>query len=58
MQSSHDLLVLVVAQRRRLAGRADGNQTVAALRDLPFDEFFETLGVHLAVFERRYQRGK
>ena len=44
-----DALVLVRRQRRAFAGGADRHQAMAALVDLPVDEFPECLLVHLAV---------
>jgi hypothetical protein len=47
-----DLLVFLVAQRRAFAGGADGDQAVAALGDLPFDQRLERLEIDRAVAER------
>src|SRR3546814_13266512 len=44
-----DAVVLLVAQRRRLARRAAGNQPVRALGDLPLDEILKGFLVDLAV---------
>ena len=54
----HHLLVLVMRQRRALAGGADRHQAVGALADLPVHQVAECLLVERAVFERRDQRGK
>src|SRR5260221_11988109 len=51
-----DALVLLVAQRRRLAGRAARHQPVRALLDLPGDEILEAALVDRAVAERRDRR--
>ena len=51
-----DVLVLFVAEGRALAGRADWNEPVRALRDLPLDQLLERLVVDFPAFEGRDQR--
>src|SRR3569832_2350541 len=50
--------MLVVAQGRTLAGRADRHQAVRALRDLPLHEIAKRLLVDRPVFERGDQGGE
>ena len=52
----HDPHMLVVAQRRRFAGRAAGHQPVGSLFDLPVDELFVGRIVHRSVPKRRHKR--
>ena len=52
------LLVLVMRERRALAGGADRDQSVGALGDLPFDQVAERVLVDRVVPERRHQRGE
>src|SRR6185369_12757228 len=53
-----DAFVLLVAQRRRLAGRAARHHSMRALLDLPGDEILEAALVHRAVAKRRDRRDK
>jgi len=54
----HNLLVLVMAERRALAGGADRHQALRALGDLPGDMLAHRRLVGRAVLERRHQRGE
>ena len=47
----HDLLVLVVAQGRALAGGADRHQAIGSLGDLPLDQIAKGLLIQRAVLE-------
>jgi hypothetical protein len=49
--------MLFVAQRRAFGRRAGGDETVAALFDVPFDERFQRLEIHVTVAERGDERG-
>ena len=53
-----DLLVLLVRQRRALAGGADRDEAIGALGDLPVDQAAESLLVERAVPERGDERGE
>jgi hypothetical protein len=50
--------VLLDRERRRLAGRADRDQAVDTLLDLPVDQPGQPLEVDLAVAERGHERGE
>jgi hypothetical protein len=49
--------VFVMAQGRRFAGGAAGNQALGALFDLPVHQFAERRLIHLAILERGDQGG-
>jgi hypothetical protein len=52
-----DAMMLFMRQRRALAGRADRDEAVRAVGDLPVDMGAERRLVKRAVLERRDQRG-